>query len=225
MIGGEYVQPCTLQTTYHDAHAPNKEMAQEHSSGLNPSTRIGMLNTLTNHEKVSSYRHTAWPPRSYSSMAEILGNQAGLAIYRRFATLNAQNLLYLQSELINLEAELKKLVLDDSNSDDEQRRVFQSDIGALKSAPADATAGKQWRKILEIRVKLKEYSMKAALFRLKCVQCAHLAQMTLCSNIPTSTSSRKPTNMTSASYENGMAIQTSVLYSCLCQRVMHGTKR
>lgn len=178
-----------------------------------------------NHEKVSSYRDTAWPPRSYSSMAEILGNQAGLAIYRRFATLNAQNLLYLQSELINLEAELKKLVLDDSNSDDEQRRVFQSDIGALKSAPGDATAGKQWKKILEIRAKLKEYSMKAPVSRRKCVKCAHLSQMTLCSNIPTSTSSRTPIAMTSASYESGMAIQISVLYSYLCQRVTHGTKR
>ena len=200
-------------------------MAQEHNSGPNPSTRIGMVNTLMNHEKVSSYRDTAWPPRSYSSMAEILGNQAGLAIYRRFATLNAQNLLYLQSELMNLEAELKKLVLDDSHSDNEQRRVFQSDIGALKSAPADATTGKQWRKILEIRVKLKEYSTKAALLRLKCVQCAHLSQMTLCSNIPTSTSSQKPTAMTSASYENGMAIQILVLYSYLCQRVTHGMRR
>ena len=123
------------------------------------STRIGMIKTLTTDEKISSKRDTAWPTRSYSSLAEILGNQAGLAIYRRFATLNAQNLLYLQSELINLEDELRRLVLADSNSDDEQRRVFQSDIAALKSAPADATAGRQWKKILEIRVKLKEYSM------------------------------------------------------------------
>ena len=144
-------------------------MAQANNSGLNPSTRIGMLNTIINDEKVSSNRDTAWPIRSYSCMAEILGNQAGLAIYRRFATLNAQNLLYLQSELINLEADLKRLVLADSNSDDEQRRVFQSDIAALKSAPADATAGRQWKKILEIRVKLKEYSTRAALYRLNCV--------------------------------------------------------
>lgn len=100
-----------------------------------------------------------WPARSYSSLAEILGNNDGLAIYRRFATLNAQNLLYMQSELVNLEDELKRLVNADSKSDDEQRRVFQSDISALKSAPSNANEGKQWRKVLEIREKLKEYSM------------------------------------------------------------------
>ena len=49
--------------------------------------------------------------------------------------------------------------------------------------------------------------------------------MTLCSNIPNSTSSRKLIDMTSASYESGMAIQISVLYSYLTQRVKPGTKR
>ena len=100
-----------------------------------------------------------WPARSYSSLAEIVGNNDGLAIFRRFATLNAQSLLYMQSELVNLEEELKRLVHADSKADDEQRRVFQSDISALKSASSDASEGKQWRKVLEIREKLKEYSM------------------------------------------------------------------
>ena len=100
-----------------------------------------------------------WPTQSYSSLAELLGNHDGLAIYRRFATLNAQNLLYLQSELINLEDELKRLVLADSNSNDEQRRSFKSDITALKAAPAHEPEGRQWLKVLEIREKLKEYSM------------------------------------------------------------------
>ena len=52
-------------------------------------------------------------------------------------TLNAQNLLYLQSELINLEDELKRLVLADSNSENEQRRKFKSDITKLKAASAN----------------------------------------------------------------------------------------
>ena len=141
-------------------------MAQaDHASASTPppSTRIGMFQSVTVDEKGPSNRSSEWPARSYSSLAVLLGNHDGLAIYRRFATLNAQNLLYLQSELMNLEDELKRLVLADSTSDDEQRRVFQSDVAALKSAPLDAAAGRQWKKILEIREKLKEYSMRAGL--------------------------------------------------------------
>ncbi len=113
---------------------------------------------MTEDEK-PAHRTSQWPPRSYSSLAELLGNTDGLAIYRRFATLNAQNLLYLQSELINLEDELKRLVVADSLSDDEQYRVFKHDVTAMKNAPGDAAGGKQWKKVLEIREKLKEYSM------------------------------------------------------------------
>lgn len=113
---------------------------------------------MTEDEK-PAHRTSQWPPRSYSSLAELLGNNDGLAIYRRFATLNAQNLLYLQSELINLEDELKRLVVADSLSDDEQYRVFKHDVTAMKNAPGDAAGGKQWKKVLEIREKLKEYSM------------------------------------------------------------------
>ncbi len=109
--------------------------------------------------KMSPIQSSQWPARSYSSLAEILGNNDGLAIYRRFSTLNAQNLLYMQSELINLEDELRRLVHAASRADNEKQRVFQSDISALKSAPSDGNEGKQWRKVLEIRVKLKEYSM------------------------------------------------------------------
>ena len=123
-----------------------------------PTNRVEMFQSMMKDEKPAN-RNPAWPTQSYSSFAELLGNHDGLAIYRRFATLNAQNLLYLQSELINLEDELKRLVLADSSSENEQRRVFKSDITALKAAPADAVEGRQWKKVLEIREKLKEYSM------------------------------------------------------------------
>lgn len=118
----------------------------------------GEFSPTTRDEKPAD-RTSQWPPRSYSSLSELLGNNDGLAIYRRFATLNAQNLLYLQSELINLEDELRRLVIADSVSDDESRRVFKHDVTALKNAPGDAAGGKQWKKVLEIREKLKEYSM------------------------------------------------------------------
>ena len=106
-------------------------------------------------------RSAGWPAQSYASLAELLGSHDGLAIYRRFSTLNAQNLLYLQSELIILEDELRRLVLEDSNSQNEQRRSFKSKITALKAAPGEEVEGRQWQKVLEIREKLKEYSMWA----------------------------------------------------------------
>ena len=106
-------------------------------------------------------QRTGWPSQSYSSLAEFLGNHDGLAIYRRFATLNAQNLLYLQSELIILEDELKRLTFADDRSESEQRRSFRKDIGALKANPSNEVEGQQWRKVLEVREKLKEYSMLA----------------------------------------------------------------
>ena len=106
-------------------------------------------------------RRTGWPSQSYSSLAELLGNHDGLAIYRRFATLNAQNLLYLQSELMILEDELKRLALADDGSESEQRRSFKKNISALKANPSNEVEGRQWRKVLEIREKLKEYSMSA----------------------------------------------------------------
>lgn len=40
------------------------------------------------HKKKSSY--------NYHKLAQLIGKQPGLAVFRRFATLNAKNLLYLQ---------------------------------------------------------------------------------------------------------------------------------
>ena len=106
-------------------------------------------------------RRTGWPSQSYSSLAEFLGNHDGLAIYRRFATLNAQNLLYLQSELIILEGELRRLAFADDTSGSEQRQSMKKDIRALKADPTNEVEGRQWQKVLEIRGKLKEYSVSA----------------------------------------------------------------
>lgn len=148
-----HVSWSALAEALHDIYLYRMSMVQPRSQ------RSGVEFTPMTRDKKPANQASQWPPRSYSSLAELLGNNDGLAIYRRFATLNAQNLLYLQSELINLEDELKRPVIADSLSDDEQRRVFKHDVTALKNAPSDAAEGKQWKKVLEIREKLKEYSM------------------------------------------------------------------
>lgn len=100
----------------------------------------------------------AWPTKGYSELAQLVGNHPGLAIFRRFATLNAQNLLYLQSELAILEDDLKDLVIADSTSDNEKRKRYQFRIRELKEASVESEDGAQWQKVQEIREKLKEYS-------------------------------------------------------------------
>jgi hypothetical protein len=65
------------------------------------------------------------PTHNYLTLAQKLGNEPGFAIFRRFATLNAKNLLYLQAELTLLEDELEYLECEDQEAEDETRRNFQ----------------------------------------------------------------------------------------------------
>jgi hypothetical protein len=56
------------------------------------------------------------PMNGYSKLASLMGAHPELAIFRRFGTLNAQNLLYLQAELIYFENKMRKCVEVDSIS-------------------------------------------------------------------------------------------------------------
>ncbi len=44
----------------------------------------------------------------YTALALLMGRVPEVAIFRRFSTLNARNLLYLQAELVQLEDDLEK---------------------------------------------------------------------------------------------------------------------
>jgi len=93
----------------------------------------------------------------YPELAKIMGPYSGMGIYRRFAELNARNLLYLQAELLNLEEELDTLTLADRYSPFKANRRYAKSVKKLiQSREADGSG--QWHKILEIRAKLKEYS-------------------------------------------------------------------
>ncbi|KAF4626805.1 hypothetical protein G7Y89_g11347 [Cudoniella acicularis] len=90
----------------------------------------------------------------HAKVAKLMSRHPELAIVRRFGQLNIQNLLYLQAELVHLEAEHRQLAEQDqskSETADHAKDWFalsQSDVG---------DAG-QWEKLLEIRAKLKEYN-------------------------------------------------------------------
>jgi hypothetical protein len=98
----------------------------------------------------------------YAKMAFLMGEFPEVAIFRRFGALNAQNLLYLQAELKELETSLRKYALEDQNSGHPERIYYSKDWFTLKES-CDATYegadGNQWSTMLSIRAKLKEYSM------------------------------------------------------------------
>ncbi|MCJ1388660.1 hypothetical protein MMC18_001509 [Xylographa bjoerkii] len=61
----------------------------------------------------------------YTDFAQYIASDEELSIYRRFGSLGARNILYLQAELQVLEAELQRL-------DDEDKTLGQSNSGGTK---------------------------------------------------------------------------------------------
>ncbi|CAG8960721.1 hypothetical protein HYFRA_00002257 [Hymenoscyphus fraxineus] len=59
----------------------------------------------------------------YPALTCLQGQYPELSIYRRFSSLNARNLLYLQAELVDLETELEKYTKEDCKSDNEKTKL------------------------------------------------------------------------------------------------------
>ncbi|CAG8977261.1 hypothetical protein HYALB_00009358 [Hymenoscyphus albidus] len=93
----------------------------------------------------------------YPALAALQGTYPQLGIYRRFATLNARNLLYLQAELVNLERDLEEYTEKDCRSEDARRRLCNKNWHYL-SKKEQGLAGSQWHTMLRIKEKLKEYN-------------------------------------------------------------------
>ncbi len=90
----------------------------------------------------------------YSKLATLVGDDrtdGHFLIFQKFESISAQNLLYLQAEIINLKENLDKIA--EIDSEDPERQIFTQDWEALSSSPESL----QWRKWLELRRKLKEY--------------------------------------------------------------------
>jgi hypothetical protein len=89
-----------------------------------------------------------------------------LAIFRRFQSLNLQNLLYLQAELVHLEAKLQNQAVADAQSGSDTRKLHSRDWYRLSHSHEYPDGDRsQWEIIRAIRPKLKEYSQcKPCLF-------------------------------------------------------------
>lgn len=111
------------------------------------------------------------PPIGIQNFSSHIALDPTLSIYRRFATLNARNLLYLQSELASLEA---RLVLLDQRADDitkgndiwamprSWRAMRKAGLKAELDGEGDHRSpdanGEMWNVAMEIRKVMQEYS-------------------------------------------------------------------
>ncbi len=100
----------------------------------------------------------------YAKLARTMGRYPELAIFRAFRTLNMQNLLYLQAELMTLEQNLEVIAILDNTSGNPGKEAYQNSWAALSKSKNEGDT-MQLDKVLTIREKLKEYSMGAYLYR------------------------------------------------------------
>lgn len=96
----------------------------------------------------------------YHKLASLLSNHEDLFVLRRFATANVKNLLYMQAEILHLEAELHDIALED-HSGCAKHRNYEYCVFDLKESCGVGGSDTQWRKILQLREKLREYSQSS----------------------------------------------------------------
>lgn len=95
----------------------------------------------------------------YTTLASMMGTHPEIAVFRRFGSLNAQNILYLQAELTSLELKLKRAVEANRASGHRDRIIYDREWQTLSNSVQAADGNpEQWLTFLKIREKLKEYS-------------------------------------------------------------------
>lgn len=80
-----------------------------------------------------------------------------MAIFRRFGALNAENILYLQAELVLLEDELRKQQLDDCQSNVDPKTRYARNWYHLRNSRSNGDS-KQLDLVHSIRETLWQYS-------------------------------------------------------------------
>ena len=93
----------------------------------------------------------------YPKLAGQMGLIPETTIFRSFAALQAQNILYLQAELVLLEKRLRKRELIDSQDLNGLKSLYSLDWYWLSQSGDDGDE-EQWKLVQQIRAKLREYS-------------------------------------------------------------------
>ena len=94
-------------------------------------------------------------PRGYPKLAKFMVEH-DYAMIRQFRQLAIRDLLYLQAEICELEFKLTKQGVDDANAQDE-RKFYDREWCILNEGESRGTGGKQWKLVLQVRAKLREY--------------------------------------------------------------------
>ncbi|TAQ89112.1 hypothetical protein B7494_g2578 [Chlorociboria aeruginascens] len=92
--------------------------------------------------------------KGYAKLANLMGNDhtdGHFLIFQKFEQLSAQNLLYLQAEIVDLQESLADCIKEDTEHPD--RQAFATDWWKLSSSKAT----EQWDTWRQLRSKLKEY--------------------------------------------------------------------
>jgi hypothetical protein len=63
----------------------------------------------------------------YAKLGLLMGECPELAIFRRYAALNAQNILYLQAEILHLEIQFRKFAQEDQTAEEQKRKDYSLD--------------------------------------------------------------------------------------------------
>ena|SRR5437763_12725876 len=92
----------------------------------------------------------------YAKVARLMMHHTEKSCVRGFKALSLQNLLYLQAELVQLEAEYRKLAIADRKSGHPCRELYEKSYRLLSQSQLDGNDD-QFQKFLQIRAKLKEY--------------------------------------------------------------------
>lgn len=93
----------------------------------------------------------------YPKLAGQMGLIPETTIFRSFAALQAQNILYLQAELVLLEKRLRKRELIDSQDLNGLKSLYSLDWYWLSQSGGDGDE-EQWKLVQQIRAKLREYN-------------------------------------------------------------------
>lgn len=110
----------------------------------------------------------AYEPKGYPRLASLMGNEKEAAIFRRFDDLNILSLLALQAEIIDLDKDLRRECrIDDLLSNGQQPQQQQPDplVNSENFKQSRESDSAQYRKIKELRHKLKEYSWSSLILK------------------------------------------------------------
>lgn len=149
-------EPCTEVQANPELSEPGTATSSEESRQF--SARASAAGSTYNSTNSSEISQDGPLPPGYPALAARMSLIPEIAIFRRFGSANAQNLLYLQAEILHLENSLRHLQIRDSKSRDQRTAWHAVDWWHMAHSSDQDRNDEQWKLVQELRQKLREYS-------------------------------------------------------------------